>query len=407
MAAPRRRRAAAAAGAARGGRAGARRPARARRARGLRRSRPAPARRAAVLYTAVQRGLPARVERIAALARIERARWRFFARAESAGPFVGGVGTHPAMAARVGGGTATPLGARHLEVLANCRFAFFAQKVLGVGELDEAGQAPDAREVGTLAHQALERFYTRRHNAGKLPVSADDEEKRELEACLDEVFTEDAEEKPGHPILRAIERQRLSEQLWRLIEHESTHGAEIGGGTPRFFELMFGEDHEKSLPALRIGPDEAPVYVRGRIDRVDVLPGRAGIVVLDYKLGRRDSQSKKLAEGEAAVTQLQLPIYALAARQGLIGTGELVDGASVDAAFISLRDGVPTKLLSQALKNPPMAEVLAQHLPARLDQLATQLHAGDFAVDPRDCAYCSFRTVCRVVALREDEDDVR
>jgi ATP-dependent helicase/DNAse subunit B len=277
--------------------------------------------------------------------------------------------------------------------------------VLGVGEMEEAGQAPDAREVGTLAHAALEKFYRRRQAAGRLPVVADDEEQRELDACLDEAFAEKAAEQPGHPILRAIERGRLGEQLWRLIEHESTHREEMGGGVPTYFELKFGEDTPDSLPALVIGPAEARVSVRGRIDRVDLLPGGKGLVVLDYKLGRRDSQSKKLAEGQAAVTQLQLPIYALAARAGLTGTGAVIEGASVDAAFVSLRDGMPTKLLSKTLKDPPMATVLAEQLPARLDQLATQLHAGDFAIDPEDCAYCAYRTVCRVVALVEDEDD--
>jgi ATP-dependent helicase/DNAse subunit B len=291
--------------------------------------------------------------------------------------------------------------------MANCRFAFFAQKVLGVGELDEAGQAPDAREVGTLAHQALERFYTLRQAAGRLPVCGDVDEQRELEATLDEVFAEEAESKPGHPVLRAIERARLGEQLWRLIEHEAAHADEIGGGMPSFFELKFGEPTPDSLPALRIGPAHAPVHLRGRIDRVDLLPGGAGLVVLDYKLGRRDSQAKKLQEGEAAVTQLQLPIYALAARAGLVKAGRVAAGASVDAAFVSLRDGAPTKLLSKTLKNPPLATVLERDLPARLDQLAEQLHAGDFAVDPHDCGFCAYRTVCRVVALVEDEDEQR
>jgi ATP-dependent helicase/DNAse subunit B len=297
------------------------------------------------------------------------------------------------------------MGARHLEILANCRFAFFADKLLGVGEMEEAGQAPDAREVGTLAHAALEKFYRRRQAAGRLPVTADEAEQRELDTCLDEAFAEKAAEQPGHPVLRAIERGRLGEQLWRLIEHEAEHGDELGGGVPTYFELEFGYETSDSLPALTIGPPEARVLVRGRIDRVDVLPGGKGLVVLDYKLGRKDSQSKKLAEGEAAVTQLQLPVYALAARAGLIGTGAVVAGASVDAAFVSLRDGMPTKLLSKTLKDPPMAVVLERDLPARLDQLATQLHAGDFAVDPHDCAFCAYRTVCRVVALVEDEDD--
>ncbi len=366
----------------------------------------------AALYAAVQRGWPARVARVAAMARVERERWRYFAMAPSAraapaaaGRFVGGVGRHSALARRAGGGPEAPVGASLLETLANCGFAFFAKKVLGIGELDEAGQAPDAREVGTLAHRALELFYRARQEAGAPPLAASEEEHRELDQALDKVFAEDAEQKPGHPVLRAIERARLGEQLWRLIEHEATHLDEIGGGVPRYFELEFGKP-ENPLPALRIGTGDAALHVHGRIDRVDLVPG-GGLVVLDYKLGRRDSQSRKLSDDEAGVTQLQLPIYALAARATMAKQGLVAADASVDAAFISLRDGAPTRLLSKALKATPLATLLDERLPATLDGLAARLIGGDFPVDPKDCAFCSYRTVCRVVALVEEDEDAR
>src|SRR6185436_1204655 len=66
---------------------------------------------AAALYAAVQQGLPVRLARVAALARIERARWRFFATpgTPAPGPFVGGVGANPGMATRAGGGLGSPL----------------------------------------------------------------------------------------------------------------------------------------------------------------------------------------------------------------------------------------------------------------------------------------------------------
>jgi RecB family exonuclease len=355
------------------------------------------------LYAAAQQALPARLRRVAALAGIERERWSFFARRAEPGRFVGAVGASPALDRRAGGHAAQPMSASQIEDLARCPWSFFARRVLAVGELDEADLSPERRKLGSVAHAVLERFYTRRAAAGALPIADDLASRTELDACIDEVFAEN-QDAPGHPTLWAIARERMREELVRLVEHEAAaNAADRERAVPAFFELEFGGPHPGGLPALEIGG----LVLGGRVDRVDVLPQGKGVVVVDYKLGRKTTQDKKMAAEDIGVTQLQLPLYALAVQRGLIASGRLVPGATADAQFISLRDGQPTRTLAEKLAGQEnLTALLEKDLPGRLAQLGTSLRAGRLPVEPgKDaCKQCDFRATCRVVVLEEEDE---
>ena len=72
-----------------------------------------------------------------------------------------------------------------------------------------------------------------------------------------------------------------------------------------------------------------------------------------------------------------------------------------DAAWPQLLDDL-RRYVRRRVSDTHAADDIVQDT---LAKLAAQLHAGDFAIDPEDCAFCAYRTVCRVVALVEDEDD--
>jgi RecB family exonuclease len=352
---------------------------------------------ALAMYQALVRRLPARVERVAALARVERERWRG-AGTRRASPFAGLAAGAAGLAARVGGGADAPLSAGALEKHANCPFTFFAQRVLGVGEPDEAGAAPEAKDLGTLAHEVMQRFYQRRRDAGALPVVPDDAARRELEAVIDEVAGAGEARRAGHPALWSIALRRLADQLWRLVEREAEAGGEL---LPAYFELTFPGD----LPALRVGEGDAALFVSGRVDRVDIAPGGRALRVLDYKLGGADGHAAKLGKEVAGVTALQLPVYALAVRAGLAERGRVAGDAAVDAAFVSLRDGKLTRTLGERLGAAALDTLLDAELPERLARAAASLRAGEFPVAPVECRGCTYRTVCRVVALELEDPD--
>jgi hypothetical protein len=94
-------------------------------------------------------------------------------------------------------------------------------------------------------------------------------------------------------------------------------------------------------------------------------------------------------------------------QRGLIASGRLVAGATADAQFISLRDGQPTRTLSEKLAGQEnLTALLEKDLPERLTQLSTSLRAGRLPVEPgKDaCKQCDFRATCRVVVLEEEDE---
>jgi hypothetical protein len=353
--------------------------------------------RAAAARETIARIWPARLARIETLAAVERSRWRFFSGLEPANGHVGLIDAEIARA-RIGGSAGAPLYATQLERFANCPFTFFAGKVLGVEQEEEGADAPSRRSLGVVAHRVLETFYRERAASDRLPLRADAGDRSALETACVQVFGEsDREGTAGHPELWSIEQQRLRAQLWRWIVAE-VNGA--GTGVPTWFELSFGGEGG-ALPPLACGEGDDAVHVGGRIDRIDRLPG-GGLLVLDYKIGAVSTQSGRLAAEAIGTTALQLPIYVAAARAGLRARGLADDRTVIDAAFVSLRDAKMTASLRKRLGAE--AAELEQRVTEKVREVAGRMRAGAFHVSPVDCKLCSYRSVCRVVALREEED---
>jgi len=114
--------------------------------------------------------------------------------------------------------------------------------------------------------------------------------------------------------LWAAQQQELIELLRKTIEALAAASA---GYAPRYFEQKFG----MGQPALIVRADTGDeVRVHGYIDRIDAdADGR--LRVIDYKAGGSPISAKDVAKGK----RLQLPLYALAARDAL-QLGEVASG---------------------------------------------------------------------------------
>jgi RecB family exonuclease len=88
------------------------------------------------------------------------------------------------------------------------------------------------------------------------------------------------------------------------------------GWTPRYFEERFGFGQ----PPLVVQTPAGEVRVHGYIDRVDV-DSAGNLRVIDYKASGSPITPEDLSVGR----RLQLPLYALAARDAL-GLGEVTQG---------------------------------------------------------------------------------
>ena len=101
------------------------------------------------------------------------------------------------------------------------------------------------------------------------------------------------------------------------------------------FEFSFGSPAGDAVPIRLHEGSEETVLLRGRIDRIDVAPDRA-FMVIDYKTGGSRSNLADITAGKA----LQLPLY--------IRAVETLTGLQAAGAYYTLRRGEirdPTGLL--------------------------------------------------------------
>lgn len=208
-----------------------------------------------------------------------------------------------------------------LEQYASCPHAYFVERVLGVRPLEqpeEVVQVPPA-EVGILVHGAYEDLVNHAGESGTLPGAGEpwspahrDHFARRISERADEL---EARGLSGHPRLWHGERDRLladaramltADDAWR-VEHD----AAVVASEMRFDDVLVGLDGFDDRTDA--GP-RRQVRLRGSADKVDV--GADGTVyVTDIKTGSART-FKGITPDDPFVggTKLQLPVYALAAR---------------------------------------------------------------------------------------------
>jgi RecB family exonuclease len=198
-----------------------------------------------------------------------------------------------------------------LESYRTCPFNFFIGSLLRLEPKPEPAEGLDVRQLGSIYHRILERVYR---------SAADPSDLAHLLTALPGVAAAVLDEAPGREGFREtawwaqtraeiVEMVRISLQALGDIQGEFI---------PFQYEVPFGLLDRPPL-SLSDGPDR--LLVRGFIDRVDrAADGRLRIV--DYKTGGPSGYAKRaLTEGK----KLQLPLYALAARDAL-GLGEPAEG---------------------------------------------------------------------------------
>jgi len=199
--------------------------------------------------------------------------------------------------------------ASKLESYGACPFYFYIAYALELEPRTLPDEGYDVRMLGSMLHQILEFTYSRAADPTNL-----DECLKLMPKIAVEIFATAPAEYGFRPTpLWEMQQAELRGILLQTI----TALAEISQGyTPRAFEPRFGMGN----PSLTLQTEIGEVRLHGYIDRVDEGPdGRLRII--DYKAGSAAIRPHHLEEGR----RLQLPIYALAAREAL-GLGEIAGG---------------------------------------------------------------------------------
>jgi ATP-dependent helicase/DNAse subunit B len=205
-----------------------------------------------------------------------------------------------------------------LQNWAACPFRYLLGNILRVAETErpEETLTISAKDRGTLLHQALETFIRESPARASPDEPWSAEERARLRETGERLCDEaEAEGITGKRLLWRLERERILRDLAGFLDADEEMRRE-NGCLPLAVEMGFGMGTAGSHPPALVSlADGRTVALRGKIDRVDRTPDSPRLLVFDYKSGSAGYYSRLDKDPVKRGRLLQLPIYALAARQ--------------------------------------------------------------------------------------------
>ncbi len=282
-----------------------------------------------------------------------------------------------------------------LKMQSACPFQAFTAKRLGAGEMSEAQWGLSPIHRGQLLHKVLERLWsptsedpTRLHSSEDLRGAIQNGElDRIINLHIDAIFQTEAATRELDNWSTAYmqsEKSHLRSVLRNWLDYENERHP---------FEV---EALEKKLTDVKVGP----LHLDLRVDRVDLLPGDARLLI-DYKTGKVSAKQWEVPR----VEEPQLPLYAvyggLENVQGVcfaqIRVGESKFIGHIKDAQNLLSSGLPNA--SDLVKNP-LGDTLREAWRNDLLEVATEFVQGNATVSPKNypktCEFCAFTALCRV-----------
>lgn len=271
------------------------------------------------------------------------------------------------------GGGARPISVTALERIASCPFQGFASVVLRAGEELLPEDRPDAREEGTMVHDALRVVF---EGAREL-LRARPRDAVAIRACASAVL--DAHFSGEVAPLRELAVARLREEVLRVLDVAVADvGWDFDGA-----EVAFGVEH----PGAFVVDGETKIALRGTVDRVDVGRERAAVRVIDYKR----AVSTHVRADDLGVTRMQIPIYAaeMRAARGV---------PAAEGAYVATQSPEATPRADLAERLHTLLEHDGAELRRSIVRVVTSLRRGDVAprpVTPATCGRCDLDGGCR------------
>lgn len=290
-----------------------------------------------------------------------------------------------------------------LENYASCPFKYLGLRLWGQEAFQEQGELPDAGVKGSLIHDTLAKFVHR--YLGNKPQTFEYQTLKEFlwtdfEAVVQEYIERgkllDNEFWPS-------EAMQIKRKLGWWLEHEIYEQQHWGLFKPTDLERSFGYTHN---PIELQTSSELPVFLTGRIDRIDASDNN--IFITDYKSG-----DGPVNGSFAANDDLQMAFYMLAAEK-LYSKKTVLGGGYLSLKTRSRKGGIAWSATGNSEipvpKDNPFEswdEVRAAAENMILQQVEP-LYAGNFTLAPKKgaCDYCELRDICRQRVLAENVEDV-
>jgi len=196
-----------------------------------------------------------------------------------------------------------------------CPFRYYLKYIRRLREVEDAAVELDALRFGNLTHEVLQHF-------GEDPDYSRSTDPERIAGYLEELLVERARAGYGADPLPAIRIQlaRLRERLRVFARYQARRSAD--GWVIRHCEF------ELSAETFLEIPDQAPMRIKGKIDRIDQNERDGSWMIIDYKTseaGKTPDRTHKASRSSGRVwDDLQLPLYHhLAAQHGVSGSVQL------------------------------------------------------------------------------------
>jgi hypothetical protein len=289
-----------------------------------------------------------------------------------------------------------PRSATSLQHWAECPFRYFLSHVLEVSELDDPGEIEtiSAADKGSMVHTILEQYFRSRIEGEPVELDA-------VEGEVEESYR--LQGRTGRDLLWEAEWLGLRRHLRHVLRAAEETDA-VAGLEPVAVEYRFGfadpAGEITDAVVVDLGNDRVMRF-RGAVDRIDRSPNGDRLVVLDYKTGRADNygvldRDKDTYDIVGRGTLLQLPVYALAARNAF------PEATDVEAYYWFIGQRGEIKRLGG-----PIDTTAGERFRDVLRTMAGGIGEGLFPARPGDdkwlpwrgqshanCVYCPYDSLC-------------
>jgi ATP-dependent helicase/nuclease subunit B len=280
-----------------------------------------------------------------------------------------------------------------LDAYLNCPYDYWIINVLGIEPLEEVTEDISPMDRGSKVHGILRDFY----RAWEKPVTKEnrDEARTLLLSLAEKTFRYEADSF----------RNRREKELFLTVMAERFLDAEEEfwkqGMRPAYLEQKI--EHFKLTLS-----DGTEVMIEGKIDRIDV-DDNGNFIIVDYKTGKYPLPKMNIEQDI-----FQLPVYAVMARQALLGKGPTLKkpiglayydlkgktGARARDVVLYDREARNDHPSSKPKASPKSAEEFEAILMQSMDKARKAVEgilAGDFSSTPQDenkCRYCPNEMMC-------------
>ena len=276
--------------------------------------------------------------------------------------------------------------ANQIETYLDCPFRYLMNKLLDLPRVETPVRGFSVITIGTIYHDALERFYTTYRGVALENVNRDEVLDTMEHLAVEEFNRRAAGFRDAFPGIARVECHRIVEKLKKhVILH---HEAGAGGWLPQHFEVTFGEALKSQHDPLSIPKEftlplgEERYAFTGRIDHIELNEDGSQAMIVDFKSSVGSIAQKDIVAG----SDIQLTLYAMVLESLLLPGSECVETRYLEIGTHKKCGTVASK------KTETRANALA-----RIGDSIHGIQRGAFhpTQNEKSCKYCPSNKVCR------------